>query len=226
MPRRDGEKMLKVGLFGGTFDPIHNGHLEMARRALHVFGLDRVWFIPCRIPPHKDAAGVTDPFHRYAMVALATGEEPRFAASAMELRTEGTSYTIRTVSRFKEQFGGSAELYFLMGMDSWREIGTWKDYRRLLESCNLILLPRDGEGEIPDHGVEVVDVQDPGSDRPDPLPAGPAVFRLVTGEVTVSATGIREKAMNGGSLTGFIPESVDRYLKKYNLYRNIIGAGL
>ena len=138
--------MRKVGLFGGTFDPIHNGHLRMAERALEVFGLDRIWFIPARIPPHKDAAGVSDPFHRYAMVALATQDNRRFAASALELRSEGTSYTIRTVNRVRDLRGTGAEIYFLMGMDSWREIETWKEYRRLLESCSIILLPRDDVG--------------------------------------------------------------------------------
>ena len=172
--------MLKVGLFGGTFDPIHNGHLEMAERALRVFGLDRIWFIPCRIPPHKDASGVSDPFHRYAMVALATQDNGRFVPSAMELRTAGTSYTIRTVSQVRERLGGSAEIYFLMGMDSWREIETWKDYQLLLDSCSFILLPRDGGVEGTDCRLPIIEVRDSGGDEPLVLPTRPGVFSLLT----------------------------------------------
>lgn len=209
--------MLKVGLFGGTFDPIHRGHLEMAGRALTVFGLDRIWFIPCRIPPHKDASGVSDPFHRYAMVALATQDNRRFVPSAMELRSAGTSYTIRTVSRVRDLLGPGAELYFLMGMDSWREIETWKDYRRLLDSCSIILLPRGGKEE-PETVPAVIEVRDTGDGDPPALPEGPAVFSLVTGEVTVSSTSVREMAVRGEPLTGLVPESVERYLKKHDLY--------
>ncbi len=217
--------MLKVGLFGGTFDPIHNGHLEMAERALRVFGLDRIWFIPCRIPPHKDASGVSDPYHRYAMVALATQGNRGFVSSALELRAAGTSYTIRTVNRVRELLGGSAEIYFLMGMDSWREIETWKDYRLLLDSCSFILLPRNGGAEETDSGPLVIDVRDTGGDEPLVVPNEPGVFSLLTGEVAVSSTSIREKAARGEPLSGLIPQSVERYVEKHELYRTT-GAGL
>lgn len=215
--------MLKVGLFGGTFDPIHNGHLEMAERARRVFGLDRIWFIPCRIPPHKDTSGVSDPYHRYAMVTLATQDNDRFLPSALELRAEGTSYTIRTVNRVQDLLDGSAEIYFLMGMDSWREIETWKDYRQLLDSCSIILLPRGESREGAETGPRVIEVRDAGGEVP--LPEGPGVFSLLTAEVAVSSTSIREKAARGEPLSGLVPESVDRYLEKHGLYRNI-SAGL
>jgi len=218
--------MLKVGLFGGTFDPIHNGHLEMAERVRRVFGLHRIWFIPARIPPHKDASGVSDPYHRYAMVTLATQDNDRFLPSALELRSDGMSYTIRTVNRVRDLLGGSAEIYFLMGMDSWREIETWKEYRRLLDSCSIILLPRGGSGEGAETISRVIEVRDTGSEEPLPLPEGPGVFSLLTDEVAVSSTSIREKAARGEPLTGLVPESVDRYLEKHALFRNNSSAGL
>jgi nicotinate-nucleotide adenylyltransferase len=217
--------MGKVGLFGGTFDPIHRGHLEMAGRARTVFGLDRIWFIPARIPPHKDASGVSDPYHRYAMVALATQDNRWFVPSALELRSEGTSYTIRTVSRVRELLGPGVEIYFLMGMDSWREIETWKDYRQLLDSCSIILLPRGGSEGPAASGPDVIDVRDTGGDDPLDLPQGPAVFSLLTGEVEVSSTTVREKAARGESLSGFVPESVERYMEKHSLY-GMTGAAL
>jgi nicotinate-nucleotide adenylyltransferase len=217
--------MLKVGLFGGTFDPIHNGHLVMAERAQRVFSLDRTWFIPCRLPPHKDESGVSDPYHRYAMVALATQANRRFVPSALELRAAGTSYTIRTVNQVRERLGGSAEIYFLMGMDSWREIESWKDYRLLLDSCSLILLPRDGGVGEAKSGPPVIEVRDAATDESLVLPNVPGVFSLRTGEVDVSSTLIREKAARGEPLTGLVPQSVERYLEKHGLYRTT-SAGL
>ena len=210
----------KIGLFGGTFDPIHNGHLEMARRARRVFELGQIWFIPARIPPHKDTIGVSDPWHRYAMVTLATQDDPGFRPSAMELRADGTSYTIRTVNMVRERLGPGPEIFFLMGMDSWREIETWKDHELLLERCSIILLPRDGGPETAARGAVVIDVEEGGGDPPQ----GPGVFSLVTGEVAVSSTRIRDRAARGEPLTGLVPEGVERYLAKQGLY-GMTGAG-
>lgn len=218
--------MTRVGLFGGTFDPIHNGHLGMAERAMRVFGLDRIWFIPCRIPPHKETSGVSDPYHRYAMVALATQDNRRFFPSALELRASGTSYTIRTVDQVRDRLGPGAEIYFLMGMDSWREIETWKDYRRLLEICSIILLPRGDRGVPLEGGPDIIEVRDRGDEMPETLPDGPGVYSLLTGEVTVSASEIRGKSVRGEPLTGLIPENVGWYLEKHGLYRNNSGADL
>ncbi len=149
------------------------------------------------------------------MVSLATQGSPWFLPSAMELREEGTSYTILTVNRVREQLGPTAEIYFVMGMDSWREIETWRDHRKLLESCSIILLPRDGV-ETADRDSVVTEVHDIGGEPP----AGRGVFSLVTGEVEISSTSIRERATRGESVTGLVPESVGRYLEKQGLYGN------
>lgn len=213
----------RVGLFGGTFDPIHVGHLRMAERALDAFGLDRIWFIPARIPPHKGTAGVSDPWHRYAMVALATADNPRLVPSALELRAEKTSYTIHTINRVRERLGEDIGLYFLMGTDSWREIETWKDHRELLARCNVVLLPRHGSAGLDGPGVPVTEVRDRA-----PLSAAsgdPSVFILRTGEVTVSSTSVRERASRGESLEGLVPGAVEGYLRKQGLYAGV-GAGL
>jgi len=215
--------MMKVGLFGGTFDPIHNGHLRMAERVLDAFGLDRIWFIPARIPPHKEAAGVSDPWHRYAMVALATEGHPDLVPSALELRSEETSYTINTINRVRQRLGDEVALYFLMGTDSWGEIETWKDYRELLVRCSVILLPRQGSEDLDGSGVPVIEVHDRAPENASA--GGPAVFILRTGEVTVSSTSIRERAARGESLAGLVPDGVERYLQKQGLYE-AVGAGL
>jgi nicotinate-nucleotide adenylyltransferase len=213
----------KVGLFGGTFDPIHNGHLRMAERVLDAFGLDRIWFIPARIPPHKEAAGVSDPWHRYAMVALATADNSQLVPSALELRSEKTSYTIHTINRVRERLGRNIGLYFLMGTDSWREIETWKDHRELLARCSVVLLPRHGSEELDGAGVPVIEVRDR---APASVPSGdPSVYILRTGEVTVSSTSVRERASRGESLAGLVPDGVERYLRKQGLYEGV-GAGL
>src|SRR5438067_419416 len=134
----------RVAIFGGTFDPVHNGHIEAARKVCELFALDELIFVPACVPPHKRTASITSAFHRFAMLALATNDEPRWRVSTIELDEPERPYAIETVERIKKQANGDARLFFLMGTDSWGEITTWREWQRLLTICDQIIVKRPG----------------------------------------------------------------------------------
>src|SRR6185503_1888368 len=134
----------RIALYGGTFDPVHVGHVEIARRVSELFEIDRVIFIPAQMAPHKIGRPVTEPIHRYAMLALATQDDPRFFVSTFELDDPDRRYTVDTVEHFQRELGDSTELFFIMGADSWSEITTWREWERLLTMTNHIVVTRPG----------------------------------------------------------------------------------
>ena len=134
----------RIALYGGTFDPVHLGHLAVARRVSQVFEIDELLFVPAQLAPHKVLRDVTPGLHRYAMLALATQHEPRMLISAFELDAPGRSYTVDTLTHFRSEFGESTELFFIMGADSWLEITTWRDWERVLTDSNHIVVTRPG----------------------------------------------------------------------------------
>src|SRR5689334_20311386 len=134
----------RVGIYGGTFDPVHNGHLEVARRVLQLFKLDEVIFVPACVPPHKRNANVTSAFHRFAMLALATEADQRLLVSTIELDAPEQPYAVETVERMRNALRAETELFFLMGADSWLEIKSWHQWQRLLSLCNFIVVTRPG----------------------------------------------------------------------------------
>src|SRR5271157_1266522 len=142
---------MNIGLFGGTFDPIHRGHLRVARAAAERFKLQEVWFVPAGIPPHKRRAPVTEFSHRYAMVSLALAGEKRFVPSLLEApdcktgtKDRRPSYSIETVRRVKKMLSERDRLYFLIGMDAFRDISTWYKAEALLHECDFIVAARPG----------------------------------------------------------------------------------
>ncbi|HEY4961334.1 MAG TPA: nicotinate-nucleotide adenylyltransferase [Candidatus Limnocylindrales bacterium] len=141
---------MNIALFGGTFDPIHRGHLNVARAAAERFKLKEVWFVPADIPPHKQKAPVTSFFHRYSMVALALAGEPDFLPSLLEAPDPEAhverrpSYSIDTIRKVKAGLRKSDRLYFLIGIDAFREIGTWYKAEELLRECDIIVAARPG----------------------------------------------------------------------------------
>ena len=128
---------------GGTFDPIHNGHLAAAQSVAEVFQVDELHFVPAFSPPHKQSRGITSPFHRFAMVALATVSVERFRASTIEVDAFERRYTVETLEAMKQTFPG-AELLFIIGTDMYQEIETWRNYRRLFELARLVIVNRPG----------------------------------------------------------------------------------
>src|SRR5512132_4019712 len=134
----------RAAIYGGTFDPVHNGHLEVARRVKQLFTLDEVIFVPAYVPPHKRNARVTSAFHRFAMLALATDQDSGSRVSTIELDQPDRPYAVDTVGRMQEKLGSSYRLFFIMGADSWLEITTWRDWRRLLQMSDQIVVTRAG----------------------------------------------------------------------------------
>jgi nicotinate-nucleotide adenylyltransferase len=135
---------MKVAFFGGTFDPVHRGHLAVARAAADRFGLDRIYFAPADIPPHKQKRRLTDFQHRFAMLALATADDPRFVPSLLDAHTGEPNYSISTVRRLKSTLKKTDKLYFLIGMDAFKDIATWRQPEDLLAECDFIVASRPG----------------------------------------------------------------------------------
>ena len=220
----------RIALYGGTFDPVHTGHVEVARGVLQLFEIEKVLFIPARMAPHKVGRPVTEPIHRYAMLALATQDEPRLSISTFELEAPDRRYTVDTVERFQQVLGASAELFFIMGADSWSEITTWREWERLLSTANHIVVTRPGYDPAATHvgaiGDRIVDLRD-GKTPPRTL-VGKKIFFTDVVMKDVSATSIRRLASEGrvGELTGLIPGPVLEYIKKYGIYRELNEAKL
>lgn len=208
-------------MYGGTFDPVHLGHLEVARRVLSLFEIEKVLFIPAQMAPHKIGRPVTQPIHRYAMLALATESDPQLLISTFELDAPDRRYTVDTVEHFQRELGDSTELFFIMGADSWSEIATWHEWERLLTITNHIVVTRPGYELETSHvgGLRerIVDVRGEESRA-----NGTGIFITDVVMNDVSATNIRTLASEGRTdeLANCLPGPVLEYIKKYGIYRN------
>src|SRR5262245_32678633 len=150
----------RAAIYGGTFDPVNNGHLKVARGVQKLFELDEVILIPACVPPHKRGAGITSAFHRFAMLALATERDERLAVSTAELDQPDRPYAVDTVARMREKLGSDCRLFFVTGADSWSEITTWREWQKLLTMCDHIVVTRPGYEMPSDEGrANVVDVR-------------------------------------------------------------------
>lgn len=199
--------MQKIGLFGGTFDPIHSGHIALARRVLDTFLLDKLIFIPAGNPPHKTARQITDKKHRFSMVLLAAREDPRFFVSDYELNNEGPNYSYITISHFKTQYPED-EFFFIVGGDSFRDFPCWKNYRTLISMCTFVVVSRPGVD--PARYFEKFQ----GDETP------PRVLFLNDFSQDVSSTKIRQRLASGKEITGQVPPCVEQYIKTNQLYRS------
>src|ERR1700752_379552 len=214
----------RLALYDGTFDPVHYGHLDVARRVSTLFEIEQVLFIPAQIAPHKLGRAVSAPIHRYAMLALATQHDPVLAISTFELDAPDRRYTIDTVAHFKSYLADS-DLFFIMGADSWAEITTWREWEKLLTAINHIVVTRPGYviGEGPKVVRDrIVDLRGDTKKFSHVPEAGPQIF--LTGVVMkdIAATNIRRLAREGSvdELSNLVPESVAEYIKKYEVYRD------
>jgi nicotinate-nucleotide adenylyltransferase len=190
---------------GGTFDPIHLGHLRAAENAREGLGLDEVRFLPAQVPPHR-AAPASSARDRYAMVALATALNPRFVADDLELRREGPSYTVDTITRLRDERPGDA-FVLIVGSDTFPELATWKDHDRLLQMCTVAVVTRPEEdGEEGARGQPAARVEG-------------GVSRVPGPGLAVSATDVRRRVKEGLSIRYLVPETVADYIAKRGLYR-------
>ncbi len=215
MPRRHlSRTQRRIGILGGTFDPVHNGHLAVARAARRRFRLDRVYFVPCGRPPHKDRPGLSDYLDRFTMVALACRGEPGLMASLLEagsdLRGRRRSYSIDTVRRLRRRYP-RARIYFLLGVDAFLYLPTWKHFRQLARLCEFIVAARPGFAWRRAARVRAAVRRARGGDRP-------PVFYLSEVRAQASATAIRRAARRGRKVSRQVPRVVADYIEKMGLY--------
>jgi len=199
---------LRLGIIGGTFDPIHFGHLLAAEETRTTLHLDRVLFVPAALPPHKQGLPVLPIDHRLAMVELAIADNPAFSASTVDIDRPGPHYTVDTIRRLRDQWKtGVQETFFIMGADSLAQLPTWHQPRRLIESCRLAVVRRSG------YGTDLADLE----------AALPGVSRRLDWvdmpAVGISATDLQCRVREGRSIRYQMPAAVARYVSHHNLYR-------
>jgi nicotinate-nucleotide adenylyltransferase len=198
---------MNVGILGGTFDPIHNGHVEAASAARRALSLDRVLLMPSRTPPHRSLEPRASVFHRFAMAALAAAER-ELSVSDLELRREGPSYTSLTLEALHQEGFMPAQLYFITGSDAFAEVGTWHDYPRILTLANFVVVSRPGSPRV----GELLPNRQP------PIPGAPALYLVEADTPDVSSTEIRRRVASGEPIDPLVPPSVAGHIRRHNLY--------
>ncbi|MGA9773389.1 MAG: nicotinate-nucleotide adenylyltransferase [Blastocatellia bacterium] len=217
----------RIGVYGGTFDPLHNGHLEVARAVARNFALDELLIIPAHRPPHKNSRSISDAYHRYGMAVLATLDEPRMKVSTMEIEAPERPYTFETIERLRDVYGSQASLFFVMGADSFDELNTWREPERILANANLIVAARPGYAMQASSlsaafTSNIIDLRE----RPDidvRLQGGQIndcrIFLTDYVNMDISATDIRRRRRDGETIEAMVPPRVVDYVEKYELYR-------
>lgn len=211
----------RIAFYGGTFDPVHCGHVTVAHRLLDIFSLDKFIFVPAFHAPHKPDRNPTSAYHRFAMLTLATRHEPRISVSTIELDHATKRYTVETLPEIKKTFNDS-EIFFVMGADSWADITTWRDWEKVLLMTNHIVVTRPGyeigfEHVTPAVRERIVDVR--GSAKVEPA-EDLRIYITDAVERDLSATEIRDDIRDDDRLDRVddVPEEVAKYIEKYELY--------
>ncbi len=211
----------KIGILGGTFNPVHNGHLKAAETVIEIFFLDRIMFIPSFIPPHKKNSRTLSPEHRFNMVRLALSGHSDFVPSRIEIDAREKSYSIITLNKIKKLNPGS-RIFFILGIDAFLEIDTWKDYTDLIECCSFIVISRPGfnledakkitRGK---YAKRMIDIESPinKEDMEDY-----DFFLLHMESLAIASSDIRKRIKNGESIQGMVPDRVEKYIKENRLY--------
>ena len=202
---------MKVGIMGGTFDPIHFGHLEMAESARETFSLDEVIFIPSARPPHKVENNVTPEIHRLNMTYLATHSNKFFKVSTMEIMREGLSYTLDTINALYKEFGADTELFFIIGSDSMADLPKWHRARELVQKVHFIAAARPGvkvNFEELENFFGEENMQH--------------IHQIESPKLEISSTDLRERVRRGRSIKYLVPAEVEEYIYKENLYSETV----
>lgn len=195
--------MKKIGLFGGTFDPVHNGHLIIAEYLRDELQLDEIWFIPAKIHPLKDNQEITPPHHRLEMLKLAVTDNKFFTVSDMELKREGMSYTVDTIDGVLKSYSKTPpKLYFFIGMDNVNDLHRWKAPEKILKKCQVVAFGRPGF--TPDEQAK---------------PFLSSIQFVHVPLLEISSTFVRRRLHHGHTVRYLIPEAVERYIKEKQLYK-------
>ncbi len=211
----------RMGLFGGTFNPIHLGHLRGAEEIRETFGLEKVIFIPAAIPPHKEMGGMMDASHRLEMVRLAVSTNPYFSVSDIELKRSGKSYSIDTIRYFREIHQGP--LFFILGRDAFLEIETWKEFKTLFSLCHFIVMARPGSQEkghvstLPG-GLTPCFKYDPAAEAWVHASGNDLSLKEIT-FLDISSTKVRLLMERGESVRYLVPTEVEAYIREKGLYQ-------
>ena len=217
----------RIGLFGGTFNPIHIGHLRSAEEVREAQGLDRVLFIPSASPPHKRGDGVVPAAHRLAMVRLAIAGNPRFRVSTIEIERGGPSFSVDTLRALRAR-RPRARFAFILGLDAFREIATWKSYRSLFALCDLIVTSRPPARAPALRAAIPVAVRQEfcyhrASRTLEHRTGNQIVFQRLS-DLDISASALRARLHDGSSIRYLVPTSVERYIARHGLYVARVGS--
>jgi nicotinate-nucleotide adenylyltransferase len=214
----------RIGLLGGTFNPVHEGHLRAAEEVRLRFALSQVLLIPSYIPPHKQTTDIALPDDRFAMVELAVRSHPQLVASSLEIEAREKSYSVITLNRLKAIYA-DAWIFFILGVDAFLEIETWKSYREVLEQCRFIVISRPGfdlagarEALPPEYAGKIGDCRGAGSVGDDLLSRF-RIFLVSIRALDISSTEIRSRVRAGRPIHGLVPDPVEEYIHKKNLYQ-------
>ena len=198
---------MKIGVLGGTFDPIHNGHLAVAEAVRARLRLDEVLFVPAGQPRLRMDSPISAAAHRIQMVRLATAGRPYYRVATVEIERAGPSYTVDTIAELREQLDSGDELFFILGWDNLAELPKWREPSRLVKMCSLVSVPRPG-CSLPD--LKALEALIPGLAQ--------SVILLDSPHMDISASEIKQRVARGLSIRHLVPEPVDRYIGEHGLY--------
>lgn len=209
----------RVGILGGTLDPIHVGHVEIARAARRALALDAVVIMPARVPPHRPLGPSASPFHRFAMAALAVADVEWIIVSDDELRSEGPSYTALTLERLTRQGLQPSQIFFVTGADAFAEIETWHRYPAVLDLAQFVVVSRSGlpAGSMRERLPSLGGRFSESSDKP-AMTGTTSIFLLDAQTPEVSSTDVRRRLRSGESISGLVPPPVERHILRHGLY--------
>ncbi len=213
----------RLGILGGTFDPIHCGHLDLGSAAESALALTDVIVITANIPPHRPQP-LASSYHRFAMVALAISGRERWRASDIELRVGSPSFTTGTLQRFHDEGFAAAEMFFIIGTDAFADIETWKDFPAILDRAHFAVVSRPGlaAAEMPTRLPALARRMAPPSDVR--TRSAPSIFLIDALTADVSATAIRRRLASGEAVTGLVPQGVRQHIEQHALYSSSLGA--
>jgi len=213
----------RIGVFGGTFDPIHLGHLRCAEEARELLRLDHILFVPAADPPHKTGRRITPAHHRLAMVKLAAAGNPRFRVSGVEIERQGPSYTVDTLRSLRLRLGPATHLTLLLGLDAFRDLGTWKDYRTILTLADLGVWSRPPAARGRPRALLPVAARQDFCYAKDQTTlihrTGTRIQFLTVTALDISASDIRQRLRRGQSARYLLAAAVERYVTREGLYR-------